>query len=273
MTDRSRSEIADGLSSPFKTLAVQRRVIAALMLRELHTRSGRDKIGYLWLVAEPLTFATAIAILHHATGGQSHGDGVNPAAFGAMGYTMFILMRQIFGRAEGAIEGNASLLHHKQVTLLDICMSRFMLEGIGIVATFLIMMTVGIALGWMELPPRPEYTALALFLFFLFTSGLGLLICAGSEVSILLSRFVHPTTYLLAPLSGAFVSVAWLKESWREALYYWPFVHYFEMMRYGLFPTATDKYFDVTYAGVWGLLTVCCGMAALRVVRHHIHVS
>ena len=36
-------------------LATQFRVIGALILRELHTRYGRENIGYLWMIGEPMT--------------------------------------------------------------------------------------------------------------------------------------------------------------------------------------------------------------------------
>lgn len=46
-------------------ISIQARVIGALILRELHTRYGRENIGYLWLVAEPLMLGTVISLLHN----------------------------------------------------------------------------------------------------------------------------------------------------------------------------------------------------------------
>ena len=34
---------------------IQRRVIGALMIRELITRFGRENIGFLWVMVEPLS--------------------------------------------------------------------------------------------------------------------------------------------------------------------------------------------------------------------------
>ena len=44
-------------------LRIQARVIGALMMRELHTRYGRENIGYLWLILEPMFLATAVGLL------------------------------------------------------------------------------------------------------------------------------------------------------------------------------------------------------------------
>ena len=38
-------------------------VIGALIMRELHTRYGRENIGYLWMVLEPMTLAVAVSSL------------------------------------------------------------------------------------------------------------------------------------------------------------------------------------------------------------------
>lgn len=43
-------------------LRVQVKVIKALIVRELVTRFGRDNIGFLWIVAEPLLFAGLVGL-------------------------------------------------------------------------------------------------------------------------------------------------------------------------------------------------------------------
>ena len=42
-----------GFGSFLKGLSIQRRVLGALLLRELHSRYGRENVGYLWLIGEP----------------------------------------------------------------------------------------------------------------------------------------------------------------------------------------------------------------------------
>ena len=49
-------------------LGVQMNVIGALIMRELHTRFGRDNIGYLWVFAEPMLLAIAVAAMHAGNG-------------------------------------------------------------------------------------------------------------------------------------------------------------------------------------------------------------
>lgn len=263
-----------GMHSLLEGAAVQRRVIGALMLRELHTRYGRDNIGYVWMLGEPLMLAFAITMLHTASGLSAHSaGGIHPAAFAAVGYSMFMLIRGIFNRADGAIASNAPLLHHRQVTIFDIIAARGLLEFVSVAVTFVLMVCLCMAFGWMGPPERPEYVMLAFVLLFGFSFGVGMGICAVIEISKLAERLVHPMTYLLMPVSGAFFAISWLTPKWQQAVYWVPFPHYFEMMRYGLFPSATDAYFSVQYASIAGLIALLCGAGALKVVAHHIHVN
>ena len=59
---------------------IQQRVIVALLVRELITRFGRENIGFLWMMAEPLLFAGLVGILYHYIVGASE-HGVSVVAF------------------------------------------------------------------------------------------------------------------------------------------------------------------------------------------------
>jgi capsular polysaccharide transport system permease protein len=64
---------------------IQRRVIVALMSRELTTRFGRENIGFLWIMAEPLLFACLVALVWTIMKGpEEHGVGI--VAFVVSGY-------------------------------------------------------------------------------------------------------------------------------------------------------------------------------------------
>jgi capsular polysaccharide transport system permease protein len=45
------------------SLGIQRRVLYALLMREIITRFGRENLGVLWLVAEPMLFTLGVATL------------------------------------------------------------------------------------------------------------------------------------------------------------------------------------------------------------------
>jgi hypothetical protein len=47
----------------FSSFAIQRRVIGALLMREIITRFGRDNLGVLWLFVEPMMFTLGVTAL------------------------------------------------------------------------------------------------------------------------------------------------------------------------------------------------------------------
>ncbi len=255
----------------FEALSIQMRVIGALLMRELHTRYGRDNIGYLWLIAEPLMFGSVIAGMH--SGQRGHEGDMNPVAFAVTGYSIFIIFRGIVNRAEGALEANRALLYHRMVTVLDITVARALLELAGTICAFMILLSLSIALGFTSLPARPLYLALGIFYVFWISFALSLIITGGTYERHTLGRLVHPATYFAMPISGAFIAMAWIPEPYRGYLLWVPLPHAFEMVRYGQFASATLEYVDIPYATAWNVGLTLIGLLIISTVRKRIHLN
>src|SRR5277367_5876969 len=99
-------------------------------MREIHTRFGRDNIGYLWMFVEPMLLAMAISGVHLAVHARLP-YGMDIVPFYLAGYTPFLMFRQIVNRASGTIESNRTLLYHRQITLFDLLISRALLDLVG----------------------------------------------------------------------------------------------------------------------------------------------
>src|SRR6478609_4429883 len=89
---------------------IQSRVLGALMIRELHTRFGRENIGFLWLMVEPLIFAILVGLMWTAMRADEHG--ISVVAFVVTGYLPLTLFRHAVGRSIKAFTVNGSLLYH-----------------------------------------------------------------------------------------------------------------------------------------------------------------
>ncbi|WP_235529900.1 ABC transporter permease [Sphingomonas sp. Leaf242] len=274
--DESRSEMS-GLVNPAtkfswrRALAVQGRVIGAVLMRELHTRYGRENIGYLWLIAEPLMLGSIIALLH--SGQTAHEGTINPVALTVVGYTIFIMFRGIVNRAEGTLHSNLPLLYHRMVTVFDIALARALLEAAGTFVAFTILLSLIIAIGFADFPARPLMLLAGIAYIFFFSFGLSTIIVGGTHDNTLLERLVHPFSYFMIPLSAAFYQVSWIPEPYRHYLLYNPFPQMFELVRYGQFESATLEYVDFVYMTAWTLVLNLFGLIALRAVRNRIHLS
>jgi capsular polysaccharide transport system permease protein len=132
-------------------VALQFKVIGALLMREIHTRYGRENIGHLWVIGEPMLFCAGVAIMWTAIR-PAHEHGVPITAFVITGYVPLTMWRHCVGRSVRAFEANGSLLFHRQVTPLDIIVSRCILEIIGALIAGVVVSAIAMLLGYMDPP-------------------------------------------------------------------------------------------------------------------------
>src|SRR6202789_1171942 len=97
----------------FQSLAIQFRVLHALMMREVITRYGRDNLGVLWLVGEPMIFTLGVATLWSAAKLTHGGTGIPIVAFAVTGYSSVLMWRNGTSHCIGGIDANTHLLFHR----------------------------------------------------------------------------------------------------------------------------------------------------------------
>src|SRR5688572_33156248 len=81
---------------------INRRVIGALLIREMLTRYGRNNIGFLWLFVEPMLFTLVLTAFWTATR-SIHGSAIPIVAFALTGYLSLILWRNMPNRCIAAL--------------------------------------------------------------------------------------------------------------------------------------------------------------------------
>lgn len=263
---RFKSRTLDGLDA-------QRQVIGALIIRELHTRYGRDNIGYLWMLLEPLLLASAVAIIHVGNGGGHHTGGVRVIPFTITGYTVFIIFRSIVGRAESALEANRPLLFHRMVTIIDLLISRALLELIASTGALILLFSLAVAMGWADVPARPLRLMSGILLLTWFSFAISMGIATGAHFSKAFTKFVHPATYIAMPLSGAFFLLIWIPMPYRSWLAWSPLNQIFEMVHSGVFESYDSPYFNPIYIIGWCMTLTMLGLFLLRILRRHVHLS
>ncbi len=245
---------------------IQVRVIKALMIRELNTRFGRENIGFLWIMVEPLMFAALVAFAWRIMKGpEEHGIGV--VAFVISGYLPLTLFRHAITRCLNVFLANGSLMYHRQIRILDFIFVRVLIEMIGGMMAYLF---IGILLVYFDLFPVPADIGMLIagwLLYSLFTLAVCFVVAPLSEMSSVLEKLVPVTTYVMIPFSGTFSMQSWLTPSVRDLMMWSPWVNAMEMMRFGLFGDRVTPYYDVSVP-LWGsaFLTVI-GLALCRKVR------
>jgi capsular polysaccharide transport system permease protein len=246
----------------------QLRVIHALFMRELLTRFGRSRIGYVWLVLEPMSLALMISTLHWASG-KDLPNNIPIFLFYALGYLPFMLFRSIVSRGSNAVSANISLLYHRDVKLHDVLVARNAMEaGVCTIAIALVMLVA--SLFFDEAPHEPALFALALLLYALLAHGLGMVFASLMTIWEPFEHVVHPFTYIMMPLSGTFFMLQQMGTEQRDALLLIPLVHIAEMCRWAQWGDRVVPYYDISYVLWWILALNLLGMAGLRVARPRI---
>jgi capsular polysaccharide transport system permease protein len=247
-----------------RSLAIQRRVIGALLLRELITRFGRHNLGVLWLVAEPMMFTLGVTALWAASG-MRHGDGGIPvAAFAITGYSSVLMWRNTVNQCNSAIHSNLNLLYHRNVRVIDVFATRMLLEIGGTTASFIVLSVFFMAIEWVAWPVDFLQVLFGWLMLAWFGVSLALLVGSLTAYSKLVERFWHPISYLLFPLSGAAFMVEWLPPMFQKIVLLLPMVHGVEMVREGYFGNTVRTHYDVAYMAWCCLILSLVGLFVAR---------
>ncbi|MEP0391864.1 MAG: ABC transporter permease [Erythrobacter sp.] len=252
-----------------ESLAVQGRVLGALLIREVITRYGRHNIGFLWLFVEPMIFTLGITALWSATK-SVHGSDLPIAAFALTGYSSVLMWRNMPGRTIGAIKGNSALLYHRNIKPLDIYLARVLLEAGGASISFMALSILFIATELIEPPEDILSVAAGWLLLAWFGAALAIALGTLSYLSELVDKFWHPFSYLLFPLSGAAFLVSALPPRFQEIVLYLPMVHGVEFVREGYFGSKTVAIYDLSYLIVFNLVLSVVALMFLRYISRRV---
>ncbi len=255
----------------YNALTLQLDVIGALVMRELHTRFGRNNIGYLWLIGEPLLLATVIGALH-AFQPTRFGSAIPPVPMSLLGYCVFIIFRGVVNKSESLLDANMPLMYHRMISVTNLSIARLVIESAGCFCSFVLLMALVILMGWGSLPARPLYLFAGIGMMIWMSFAIGLNITAYTLERPTAQRLVHPATYLLMPLSGAFVATEWLPPSLHEFFDWNPMAGLFEYARYGMFEAASDKHLFPGFVCAFCAIMTYTGLLGIRRVRNRIHL-
>jgi ABC-type polysaccharide/polyol phosphate export permease len=252
-----------------RSLAIQWRVVHALLMREVITRFGRHNLGVLWLIAEPMIFTLGVAALWSAAQ-LGHGSALPIVPFAVTGYSTVLMWRNTVGRCNVAVLQNLNLLYHRNVKVMDILITRVILECAAATASFTLLSVALVAFGWAPPPEDLLKVVGGLALLAWFSGGLGLLIGAAASMSEIVDRIWHPFAYILLPVSGAGFMVDWLPQAAREWVMVLPIIHCVELLREGYFGRVVATYYDIGYVVLFCLGLTLAGLLAVRLASKRV---
>ncbi len=236
----------------FRSAKRQAVIIGSLIMREIVTRFGREGIGFLWLIAEPMLFCLGVMGLWWLIKPE-YEHGIHVAAFVMTGYMSILLFRHIVSNANGALQANSGLLYHRCVRPVHIYISRTIMETAGGVMAFFVVYVFLLILGVVQ-PPQNYlllyfgYMALAAV-----SHGFALTFSAIGIRFDFMERILPVSMYLMIPLSGAFVMVDWVPQQFQGLYLLNPLPHGVEMIRASVFGEFVPTHYSVIYITAWAL--------------------
>ncbi len=250
--------------------ATQCRVVHALMLREIKSRFGRHRLGYLWAVLEPVAFVALFAFLF-AYARQNAPSGMPVVPFMITGIAPFILFRSVMTQTLGAIESNRVLLTFPQVKLLDLVLARALLEAATLTIVFFLILLGAHAMGYTIRIVNPLLVLFALGCLAVTGFGLGAAFAA-------IVPFVRSTPQVVSIfagrplffLSGLFFTAEMLPGGVREVMLLNPLLHMIEWLRSAFFVEFESQYASLTYALGAAFVATFAGLVLLRGLRRQI---
>lgn len=247
-------------------LAVQRRVILALMLRETHTIYGDARLGYLWvLIQSAFGIAVFWGVREFINAGDPHGMAV--AVYLIVGFGIWLAISGTINKCMTAVTANRTLLTFPQVTELDVMVSRSLVTYFTQLVVVLLLLFVAAAMGYEVGVDDPGLLFSCMGLIMCFSLGCGLVFASLAVFMPALERIVPMILRLLMFISGVFFSISAFSSDIAEVLAYNPILQLIELTRKSLSFSYPDEGYSLIYLSELTLTLLSLGLLLERYVR------
>ncbi|WP_188112400.1 ABC transporter permease [Salinicola aestuarinus] len=240
---------------------VTRSVWFAMFMREAISRTMSDRMGWFWMLFEPLAIIVVMVSMRGLFLSGSEIAGADHVPWLVVGLMGFGLFRENMMRSLGAIEANKGLFAYRQVKPVDTVLVRCFLEGALKSLLFLIFIGIGTLLDFDLMPARPLGVMLDWLSLWALGWGAGLTVSVLGDLVPEVARVVRILNLPLLLLSGVILPVMFLPYPYSHYLLYNPIVHGLESMRMSFFDGYhTLNGIDMTYLWFWALALIALGL-------------
>ncbi len=217
-------------------LVVMNSSIRALFLRELQTRFGQYRLGYLWVLLEPL-FTIGVMVILFGSIMHKILPGISYEVFLINGIIPFLMFRAGVTLSMSAVRSNQGLFSYKPVKPIDAMLARNFLElflkFIAYTAFSLVFIWMGYDISFSYLPKLLGYW----LILFIFMVAFSLVFMVLADFSKEIEKFISVAFLLLYLMSGVLYSIQIIAQEYREYLLWNPLIHIFELMRNAVSPS------------------------------------
>ncbi|MFH7587446.1 ABC transporter permease [Oceanimonas smirnovii] len=241
---------------------VTRSVWHAMFMREAVSRTMADRMGWFWMIAEPMIMIIIMVFIRSfIRGGSNFIIGADFIPWMIVGMMGFFLVREGMIRSQGAVNASKALFAYRQVHPSDAVFVRVYLDGLLRTFVFLLFILGGLLLG-LDLFPDNAIKALFGWLsLWILGLGFGLVLSVTSTLIPETAKIISMLTMPLLIISGVILPLNMLPHYLLEYLMLNPIAHGLEFLRAGFF----EHYRVVhgtseTYLWLWALALNALGL-------------
>lgn len=242
--------------------------VRALFLRELQTRFGQYRLGYLWILLEPALHIGLMLILFARI---SHViPGINFEVFLVNGIIPFFLFRATVSQSLGAVQANQGLFSYRPVKPIDTLIARSFLELFLYFVAYLffsaILLWLGFTMSFEAIPTLLGYWGLL----FLLSFGLALIFMVIGDISHELNKFLPMLFLVLYFLSAVMYTIHLVPIEYQKYLLWNPIIHLLELMRHAVAPNyPLAKGISLLYVTEWIIGSLFLGLLLYKRFEKH----
>lgn len=245
---------------------IMQNTVHALLMREIKTRFGADRLGYFWAIAEPVAQASIMAVIFTLLG-RSSVAGIPVAIFLFVGILPFKFFGKLIPQIGAAIDANKALFTYRQVTAVDPIITRILIEVLTFIVVYVLIFT---AMAWLGFDVSPDNLLELLAACFLLLStavGLGLLLCCAvtywPDAAKLFAMVMTP----MFLISGILYCATMIPEQYWYLFSWNPIFHLIELSRDAFFVSYKTPIGDWYFVSFVALSSLSIGLMTFRINR------
>lgn len=244
-------------------------VVHALLKREFTTRFGEYRLGFFWMLFEPLLGVIVIGFLIGGLAGRTVPEIPYPF-FLLNGFLIMKLFTGPMNTGINAVGSNQGLLVYPSVRPLDTFIARFLYEMVTTIFSFLLFCAVALWVG-VQLSFASLDVLLACYVITWFTGcGLGLILGVLAAYFNEVEKIIMIVQRPLMFVSAVLLPLSALSDSGQKALLYNPLVHTIELARHSLFPFYGVKGPNLVYPTAIAIVVLSVGLTLFYGNRNHL---
>jgi ABC-type polysaccharide/polyol phosphate export permease/Tfp pilus assembly protein PilF len=248
-------------------IAIRWRVAYAIMLRDIRTRFGHMRLGYLWAILEPIAHLLTLGTMFFELNSAPPPVGDNLFLFYVTGLIPYLMYSHVSYDVMGAAEANNVLLLLPIVKRTDVMVAQAVRQLATELCVGIVIFATSGLLGQQALPADLLTCAVAVLLLWVLAIGVGAIGMVVSDLFPSYRAFYDAMVRLLYFASGIYFSPLAMPDWVRAWLVWNPILQGIDLFRSGFFAQYEPHWLDVNYLLLCAIATIGIGFAMERSLR------